>query len=358
MEDFGIYRNKRVLLTGHTGFKGAWLAIWLIKLGAEVIGFSLKDWDNDFVYRKTRLSKRMYAEIYGDLSNMRALEACFDMHSPEIVFHLAAQPIVRTSYDRPIETFQTNIMGVANVLECVRKSGSCTAAVIITTDKVYKNKESEEGYSEEDELGGHDPYSSSKACAEIVVESYRKSFLSGAGKLAASARAGNVIGGGDFAKDRLVPDCIRAINNGKPINVRNPHAVRPWQYVLEPLQGYLKLGKRLLENDPSAETFADCWNFGPDKELVISVERLVSELCAHFDGATWIDCSDPKEKKHETEMLLLNTLKAKKGLGFQPKYGFKKAVDATASWYKKCEKLDENELHSECIRQIDEYSEA
>lgn len=350
MIDFdGIYRGKKVLVTGHTGFKGSWLSIWLHELGARVIGFSLSNWDNNYIFEKVKLGEKIIDER-GDIRDINKLRSVFEKHEPEMVFHLAAQPLVRDSYNTPLETFDVNIMGTANVLECVRNS-SVRAAVMITTDKCYKNHESEKGYVEEDELGGHDPYSASKACAELVIKSYRDSFFShDMKKLVASARAGNVLGGGDFAKDRLMTDCITALKDDKVIEIRNPSYVRPWQHVLEPLSGYLLLGQRLLEGK---EIFASAWNFGPDNESVISVGEVADMIVERWGGGKWLSPNEFADQKlHETKLLYLDNSKAKKLLEWFPSHDIAQTIKLTIDWYKLANEQNEYKL---CVDQIRDH---
>ncbi|MFC1741071.1 CDP-glucose 4,6-dehydratase [Nanoarchaeota archaeon] len=352
LERLDIYKGKRVLVTGHTGFKGAWMCIWLNKLGAEVVGVSSKDNDNDHVYIKTGLSKLLYADEVADVREYGRMKELFDMHRPEIVFHLAAQPLVRLSYDEPVDTLHTNIMGTLNVLECVKQTPSVKAGVMITTDKCYKNKERVEPYSEEDELGGHDPYSCSKACAELVIDCYRKSFFKHDGKLVASVRAGNVIGGGDFSQDRLIPDCIRSLMAGKDIEIRNPSATRPWQFVIEPLYGYLIVGKGLLEGKTG---FAEGWNFGPELSSVVPVSEVVDQVIENWGSGKSTSPGNVPTKKHEAKLLSLCITKAKSRLNWEPKYDVKEAVERTVEWYKKSAELDPEELLDLCDVQISDY---
>jgi len=349
MEGLNIYKGKKVLVTGHTGFKGCWLSIWLCSLGAKVIGYSSDNWNNDFLYKETKLKDKLFADVKGDIRDLKKVKETFDKYKPEIVFHLAAQPIVRTSYDNPVETFEINVIGTANILDCIKNEDSVKSAVLITTDKVYKNKESSKGYNEEDELGGHDPYSASKACAEIVIDSYRKSFFNNTDKLIASARAGNVVGGGDMAKDRLIPDCIKSINEGKTIDIRSPDSVRPWQHVLEPLSGYLLLGKSLIERK---KEFASAWNFGPEKESQIEVKKVADFVVKYAKKGSWKDTSDPNEKKHETKLLMLDIHKAKTTLKWHPKFDIQKTIKNTVEWYMNCKK---DNPYMMCIKQIEEY---
>lgn len=346
------YTGRTVLVTGHTGFKGAWLCIWLNKLGAKVIGFSSAEWPNDYVYKNTNLAGVLYADEKGDIVDLAALKAVFDKHNPEIVFHLAAQPLVKDSYDKPVETFNTNVLGTANILECVNNTASVKAGVIITTDKCYKNKEQMTPYKETDELGGHDPYSCSKACAELVVHSYRNSFFQHNGKLVASARAGNVLGGGDFGKDRLIPDCIKSLIEGKDIGIRNPTSIRPWQFVLEPLSGYLLLGQRLLEGK---KEFAEAWNFGPEESSAVTVKEVVDLVIKHWGSGNFIDLSNQNEKQHEAKLLMLDINKAKTQLGWKPLFSLDKTIQYTVEWYKQMKDKNPEELLALCNTQIQNY---
>jgi len=259
------------------------------------------------------------------------MEKIFKKYKPEIVFHLAAQPIVRLSYAFPAQTFDANVIGTANVLECIRKTSSVKGAVLITTDKCYKNKERKTPYKETDELGGYDPYSASKACAEIVIGSYRNSFFRNSDVLIASARAGNVLGGGDFGRDRLIPDCINSLIAGKAIEIRNPSATRPWQYILDVLYGYMLLGKRLLEGK---KEFAEPWNFGPEQRSIIPVQKIADLMINTWGSGSWKDTSNPAEKKHEATLLNLDITKAKKKLGWKPKLTIEENIRRTLRWYK------------------------
>jgi len=341
------YKGKTVLVTGHTGFKGAWLCIWLKELGAKVVGFSLPRWENDRLFRTAQLSSRVL-DKRGDIADFGRLKSIFSAYKPEFVFHLAAQPLVRESYLDPLGTIRTNIIGTANVLECVRSSRSVRAAVIITTDKCYRNKEQKKGYKETDELGGHDPYSMSKASAELVVESYRKSFFTGSRKLVASARAGNNLGGGDYSKDRLIPDCIRALKAKKIVCIRNPRSTRPWQHVLEPLYGYLLLGAKL---GVGRGNFASAWNFGPGKSSVVTVSKVADLVMRNWGSGTWSD-THKKGEPHEAGLLSLDIGKARKYLGWRPRWGIEKTVKMTIDWYKDA---GERDAYSLCQNQIEEY---
>ena len=343
----GAIRGKKDLVTGHTGFKGSWLTIWLLELGAEVVGFSLEKYPNDYLFKKTGLSKRIIDER-GDIASAEEVNAVVARHAPSVIFHLAAQPLVRDSYAHPMGTIRTNVLGTANILEVLRARKGIKAAVIITTDKCYKNREQELPYREEDELGGHDPYSASKACAEFLIASYRDSFYDAARVPVASARAGNVIGGGDTAKDRLIPDCISALREGKKIRIRNPSAVRPWQHVLEATYGYLLLCNKLLTE---GQKFAQPWNIAPDKTSVITVRHVVERIISSFGTGSWEDVGN-KGEPHEAKLLLLDNAKAKAHLGYCPIWDVSIALEKTLEWYKRSEKEDGYSL---CAQQIHEY---
>ena len=324
----GIYGNKKVLLTGHSGFKGSWLLSWLQQLGATVKGYSLMPATEP---AHLRLLDLFDPSSVGDINNAGQLNQAFAAFQPDIVFHLAAQPLVRRSYAEPLETFQTNIIGTANVLHAVANTASVKAVVNITTDKVYQNHEWTWPYRETDTLGGHDPYSTSKACVELVHESFRKSFFAAAGKLSVTARAGNVIGGGDWAEDRLIPDVIRATVQSGAASIRNPQSIRPWQHVLDPLSGYLLLGQRLLLGDSSAE---GSWNFGPDIKDCLSVAEVLDELNKHWSGIQWKNVSDNK-KPHESNLLRLDCSKALHELNWTPVWNVRNAIAITAEWYRR-----------------------
>lgn len=334
-----IYRGKRVLVTGHTGFKGAWLAEWLLALGADVHGFSLPPPTTPSLFEQLRLASRI-RHVEGDVRDVAAVRAVVEASCPEFVFHLAAQPLVRLSYEQPVETYSTNVMGTVNVLEAVRLAGLACNVVAITTDKCYENKEWVHSYREEDPLGGHDPYSSSKAAAELVISAYRRSYFSGSGSLVrlASARAGNVIGGGDWARDRIVPDCIRALQRDERIPVRNKIATRPWQHVLEPLSGYLWLGACLAKKDTNLDVthsqaaYASSFNFGPALASNRTVAELVQEILKHWPGH-WTDESDPGAV-HEAQRLNLAIDKAHHVLGWVPVWSFAETISQTIAWYR------------------------
>lgn len=323
------YRIRRVLVTGHTGFKGAWLCEWLLLLGAKVAGFSLEPPTTPALFDQLGLATRLRHQI-GDVRDSELLRESVAEFAPELVFHLAAQSLVRASYAIPVETFATNVLGTAHLLEAIRILDRPCAVIIVTTDKCYENKGSGRAFRENDRLGGHDPYSASKAAAELVVEAYRKSFFADAGsKVAvASARAGNVIGGGDWAVDRIVPDAIRALARGESIPARHPRAVRPFQHVLDPLAGYLLLGKAVLEDRSKCTAF----NFGPERESHRTVESLVNEILLHWPGS-WRDASEPGAV-HEAKFLHLAIKKARTLLGWNPVWDFSEAVRQTVEWYR------------------------
>jgi CDP-glucose 4,6-dehydratase len=326
--DRALWRGRRVLVTGHTGFKGAWLCLWLQRLGAEVSGYALAP-ETPSLFESAQVTRGMQS-IQGDVRDADALRAAFARIRPEIVVHMAAQSLVRESYSDPVGTYATNVMGTAHALEAARAAGSVRAFVNVTSDKCYENRESSRAYSEGDPMGGHDPYSSSKGCAELVTAAYRRSFLSGAGAAMAlaSARAGNVIGGGDWAPDRLVPDFFRAVSAGKPLVVRNPDAVRPWQFVLEPLYGYLLLAQALWHRPAE---FAEAWNFGPDAQSEQPVRRVVQRLVELWGGgAAWE--TGAGAHLHEAQMLKLDCAKANVRLGWRPRMGLDAALERIVEW--------------------------
>lgn len=320
------YRGRKVLLTGHTGFKGAWLATWLVKLGADVVGFSLPDSEADDHWRALNLP---ITDLRGDIRDAAGLAKIVEEHRPEIVFHLAAQALVRPSYKQPLDTWSTNLMGTAHLLEACRVLPGVKAIVIVTTDKVYANHEWPWGYRECDELAGHDPYSASKAATELLSESYRKSYWHQSGPLLATARAGNVIGGGDWAEDRLIPDMVRAVQNDQPLDIRSPAATRPWQHVLDCLSGYLLLGQRLLDGQSA---FAAPWNFGPAVEANRQVSEVLGLLQHRWPVLRWRDVQ--KDSLHEARLLYLDNAKARSLLQWQPVWNLDMALEQTADWYR------------------------
>lgn len=322
------YKNRKVLITGHTGFKGSWLAAWLKHLGAEVCGYSLPPETSPSMFNAAEIADGMKS-VFGNILDRNSLEKAFSDFRPEIVFHLAAQPLVRLSYSQPVLTYETNVIGTLNVLEAARKTDSVKAFVNITTDKCYENREERHGYREDEPMGGYDMYSSSKGCVEIMSSSYRRSFLQNGGYAMATARAGNVIGGGDWAADRIVPDCVRSIEAGMPIEIRSPQAIRPWQHVLEPLSGYLLLGYKLLTE---GGRYAEGFNFGPENDSVLTVEEVAKQIISEY-GRGMLKIHK-KDNLHEANLLMLDITKAKTVLGWKPVYTAKEAISKTAAWYK------------------------
>lgn len=340
-----------MLVTGHTGFKGSWLCLWLRSLGAEVYGFALEPPTTPSLFLEARVEGSLAQHVIGDVRDFDAVRNVVDQAQPEIVLHLAAQPLVRLSYDRPVETYMTNVMGSVHVLEAARQSGSVRAVVNVTTDKCYENREWDWPYREIDPLGGHDPYSSSKACSEIVTAAYRRSYGTTRQLAIASGRAGNVIGGGDWAADRLVPDCLRAFEAGRPVIIRNPAATRPWQHVLEPLSGYLVLAEALVQNP---EAFADGWNFGPHAQDVRSVDWIVDRMVSMWGEARW--GLDEVGQPHEAANLSLDISKAKRRLNWQPRWSLERALQAIIHWHKNwVAGYDAQEL---CLRDIRDFEGA
>lgn len=323
----GLYAGRRVLLTGHTGFKGSWLALWLHELGARVTGIALDPQAASNHWDALQLPVR---DVRLDIREPERLAAEVAAADPEIVFHLAAQPLVRRSYRRPLDTWTTNVIGTANLLEACRRATSLKALVVVTTDKVYQNNEWAWGYREIDRLGGHDPYSASKAACEILVASYRRAFYADEkAPLVASARAGNVIGGGDWSEDRLIPDIVRATSRGESVEIRFPGATRPWQHVLECLAGYLLLGQRLLEGRAA---FAEAWNFGPDAGDNLPVQQVLEAMQSHWPQFSWHLSGE--SHPHEAGLLFLDAAKARTVLGWRPVWTLEEALEKTASWYR------------------------
>lgn len=329
-----FWEGKRVFVTGHTGFKGGWLTIWLSSMGAKVIGYALSPNTKPNLFEAANVSTLCEASHIEDIRNPRKLSEVLINSKPDIVIHMAAQPLVRYSYLNPVETYETNVMGTVNILEAIRNSKSVKAAVIVTTDKCYENKEWLWGYRENDPMGGYDPYSSSKGCAELVTQAYCQSFFSDADfpnhqTAIATARAGNVIGGGDWSKDRLIPDAIAAFDACIPLSIRNPSATRPWQHVLEPLSGYLMLAEALYKNGPK---FNGAWNFGPRDEDARTVKETVELLINKWhDGASWEQ--DGELSPHEAHFLKLDCSKAQKILGWNPCWSLEMALDSIVQWH-------------------------
>ncbi|BBB90409.1 MAG TPA: CDP-glucose 4,6-dehydratase [Methylomusa anaerophila] len=349
-KDMDTYRGKKVLVTGNTGFKGSWLSSWLNKLGAKVMGYSLPPQTEPSMFQVCRLNEKI-TTIIGDIRDEIKLTNTFKEYKPEMVFHLAAQPLVRYSYVYAKETYETNVMGTVNVLEAAKNTNTVAAVIVITTDKCYENREWVYGYRETDAMGGYDPYSSSKGCAELVVSAYRNSFFNDKNIALASARAGNVIGGGDWATDRLIPDFVRSVAEHRPIFVRNPLAARPWQHVLEPLSGYLRLGVMMLAD---REKYSSAWNFGPRDIDVLNVEEIL-QMAIKIWGKGGIRI-DKHEQPHEAHLLKLDISKAQAYLKWQPAYAVYDAVDKTIQWYKKYYENKENEnMYEYTLKQIQEY---
>lgn len=348
-----FWRGKRVLLTGHTGFKGSWLSLWLQSLGAQVQGYALAPPTHPSLFEEANVSGGM-ASIIGDIRDLGKLQDVVARFRPEIVFHMAAQPLVRYSYQNPVETYSTNIMGTVNILEAVRQTPGVRALVNITSDKCYENIERKSGYSEEEPMGGFDPYSSSKGCAELVSAAYRSSFFPAVnyglhGLAIATARAGNVIGGGDWASDRLIPDVLAAFQQGRPVEIRNPNAVRPWQHVLEPLRGYLTLAESLFEIGPD---FAEAWNFGPSPEDAQPVRWIVEKLADLWgQNAQWE--ADTRVHPHEADYLKLDIQKAKRRLGWQPALGLQDAISLSFEWFRQHQ--EGGNMHGLTMAQIKAY---
>lgn len=349
-----FYKNKRILVTGHTGFKGSWLSIWLHELGAEVVGVGLEPFSEKDNFVLSGIGAKIKDDIRTDICDGLKLKQIFAEYQPEIVFHLAAQPLVRLSYEQPVETYLTNVMGTINVMEAIRSTKNVKVGIMITTDKCYDNKEQMKGYVETDPFGGYDPYSSSKGACEIAIQSWRRSFFNPEdyGKKhkvsIASVRAGNVIGGGDWALDRIIPDCIRALEAGKPIEIRSPMAVRPWEHVLEPISGYMILAHKMWENPTE---YSEGWNFGPEAESVLTVWEVATNIIENFGFGELKNVSDPNSL-HEAKLLMLNTEKAKTRLGWKSRLNAKQCAGLTADWYMRYK--NEN-VYDLCLEEINKY---
>lgn len=346
-----FWRGKRVFLTGHTGFKGGWLSLWLADMGAEVHGYALTPPTNPNLFTVANLKARLASSTIADIRDAVALAQAMQIAQPDIVLHLAAQPLVRYSYVAPVETYSVNVMGTVNLLEAVRQIPSIKAVVNVTTDKCYENREWAWPYRENEAMGGFDPYSSSKACSELVTAAYRRSFLEPADKHIASARAGNVIGGGDWAADRLVPDFLRALDAGQTLTVRSPLATRPWQHVLEPLSGYLMLAEKLFTE---GQSFTEAWNFGPEEADARPVQWMVNYLCGQVPDAAW-QC-DASPQPHEANMLKLDSSKAKAQLGWRPCWNLQTALGMTLAWHQAWKQG--SDMAAIGAQQIQEYESA
>lgn len=348
-----FWRGRKVFITGHTGFKGSWLSLWLQSLGAELTGYSLEPPTNPSNFNIANVGQGM-TSLIGDIRDGESLMRAMKRASPEIVIHMAAQPLVRYSYDHPVETYSTNVMGTVHLLEAVRATGTVRSVVVVTSDKCYENNEWVWGYRENEPMGGYDPYSNSKGCSELVVSSYRSSYFNPAayekhGVAMASARAGNVIGGGDWAGDRLIPDILRAVEANQSVVIRNPNAIRPWQHVLEPLMGYLVLAEKLYEKGVE---FAEGWNFGPNEADAKPVGWIVEKITKQWgDGASWV--ADGQVHLHEANYLKLDCSKAKNQMGWRPRWSLETAIDNIIIWHRAY--LSGEDMHKNTINQIDIY---
>ena len=350
-----FWKGKKVFLTGHTGFKGSWLCLWLHALGAEVHGYALDPPTEPSLYRLCTIDGLVRSTI-ADVRDRERVAQAVHAAGPEIVIHMAAQPLVRDSYKVPVDTYGINVMGTVNLLEAVRAADTVRAVINVTTDKCYENREWLWGYRENEPLGGYDPYSSSKACSELATAAYRSSYFHPAdhakhGVGVATARAGNVIGGGDFAADRLVPDCVRSILKGEKVLIRNPHSIRPWQHVLEPLSGYLVLAEKLVENGAA---HSEPWNFGPDDSDAVTVERIVRSFCDRWGSGAAYEI-DAAEHPHEAGFLKLDCSKARTRLGWRPRWNLDRAVASIVDWTRAY--VEQKVLREVCLRQIMTYEE-
>ncbi len=342
------WKGRRVLVTGHTGFKGGWLSLWLHQLGAEVTGFSLPAPTDPSLFEQTRLAE-LVNHVEGDVRDMDAVETAVNAARPEVVFHLAAQSLVRYSYDNPIETYATNVMGTVHLLDACRRAESVRAIISVTSDKCYENREWVWPYRESDPMGGHDPYSSSKGAAELVISAYRRSFFE-TGACIASVRAGNVIGGGDWATDRLIPDIVRAMISGERPLIRNPNSVRPWQHVMEALSGYLLIAERLLEE---RREFANAWNFGPSEDDAKPVAWIADRMLEMWGAEGWDRPAG--EQPHEAKLLKLDCSKARAALGWRPRLSLEKALEKVVDWHKSV--ADGDDAREVSLRQLREYGD-
>jgi CDP-glucose 4,6-dehydratase len=345
----GFWKKKTVFLTGHTGFKGGWIAHWLHELGASVHGYSLEPPTQPNFFTETKLQKILANSTISDIRDIEVLTSALKIAKPNIIIHMAAQPLVRKSYNIPVETFSTNVMGTINVLEAARQVDTTKAIINVTTDKCYENKDWYWPYRENDRLGGHDPYSASKACAEMAAAAYQNSFLADANIYLASVRAGNVIGGGDWATDRLIPDFFKGVDAGKTMTIRSPKAVRPWQHVLEPLWGYLLLAEKLYTE---GKAFAEAWNFGPEESDAKPVSWIVEQLCMSNSQAKWQ--IENIKQPHESDLLKLDSNKAKARLGWIPRWNLKTALNKTTEWHRAWK--EKKNMSQVCYDQIKEYS--
>ena len=353
--DSAFWQGKTVLITGHTGFKGGWLSLWLQSLGANVVGYSLSPPTDPSLFELAHVGEGM-ASIEGDVRDLEHLQSVITQHRPEIIIHMAAQSLVRHSYANPVDTYATNVMGTVNLLEAIRQAGGVKAVINVTSDKCYENREWVWGYRENEPMGGYDPYSNSKGCAELATAAFRNSFFNAAdfqrhGVGLASVRAGNVIGGGDWAADRLIPDIMQAIASGQPVVIRSPHAFRPWQHVLEPLSAYLRLAQKLYEEGP---VWAEGWNFGPNDEDAKPVQWLAEQLIKKWgDGASWKMDTNPQP--HEAHYLRLDCSKAKMRLHWMPRWSLDTALDAIVEWQRAY--LRQADMRLLTLQQIKSYTQ-
>jgi len=346
--DSEFWQGKRVFLTGHSGFKGSWLSLWLFSLGAEVKGYSLNPPTSPSLFNEAKIDS-IIESCLGDIRDQDTLYKSMVPFNPDILIHMAAQPLVRYSYDEPIETYEVNVIGTAKVLEVARSCSNLKAIINITTDKCYENDGRTQGYKENDSMGGYDPYSSSKGCAELVASSYRRSFLQDQGIGLASVRAGNVIGGGDWANDRLIPDILKSFENGSSVFVRNPKATRPWQHVLEPLSGYLVLTQKLYQNP---EKYAEGWNFGPNEQDVKSVDWILDKMILKWPGSSWE--LDKSSSPHEAGFLKLDISKAKSKLGWNPLWSLSDTLEKIVNWHQAW--LHKEDIQTICLEEIEKYT--
>jgi CDP-glucose 4,6-dehydratase len=354
MIDGDFWGGRKVFITGHTGFKGSWLCLWLHSMKANITGYALKPPTTPSLFEICKIDKIINSFI-ADIRYVNKLKEAMTLAGPEIVIHMAAQSLVKESYDNPKETFDVNVIGTVNLFEAIRSCKTVKVVIIITSDKCYENREWIWGYRENDPLGGYDPYSSSKACSEMVTSAYRNSFFNPKnynlhGIAICSARAGNVIGGGDWAADRVVPDCVKALQTGRKIKIRNPHAVRPWQHVLEPLCGYLMLAEKLFAEGPG---YSNGWNFGPDDNNIRTVEYLVKTICEKWGPSASYE-TQKGEYPHEAQILKLDCSMAKSKLGWIPKWNLEETVDRIVSWTKNY--VSRKDMFKECLGQIEDYS--
>jgi len=345
-----FWKDRRVFLTGHTGFKGSWLALWLYSLGAEVKGYSLNPSTEPSLFKEAKIDSVIDSQI-DDIRDLKTLKKSLVNFNPDVLIHMAAQPLVRYSYDAPIETYETNVMGTVNILESARYCKNLKAIINITTDKCYENDGRSEGYKEDDQMGGYDPYSSSKGCAELVTSAYRRSFLQEQDVGLASVRAGNVIGGGDWAEDRLIPDFLRSFEKGESVVIRNPKSTRPWQHVLEPLSGYLILAEKLYRNQ---KKYAEGWNFGPNEKDVKSVEWILDKMTDRWPDSRWE--LDQSLNPHESDFLKLDISKIKSKLGWRPVWELSYTLEKIIDWHRAW--IDKQDMQAVCLAEIEEYTKS